>query len=220
MAVIPVTKLDSTTFARGLRFLSRRDAALATILKTIGPPPMWSRKAGFATLVHIILEQQVSLASARAAMVRLRAAVSPLTPPGFLELNDAALHTIGFSRQKTEYGRQLAQAIVDGRLDLARLGRMDDGAVRTELLKIKGIGDWTADIYLLMALGRPDIWPRGDLALAVAMQEVKHLAARPSPEELDALSADWRPWRAVAARMLWHHYLSGRAPQARPAAGR
>jgi len=169
---------------------------------------MWAREPGFPTLLHIILEQQVSLASAKAAYNRLLAAVSLLTPDRFLELDDAALKAIGFSRQKTAYGRDLALAIIEGRLDLDALEVMDDATARSELIKIKGIGLWTADIYLLMALRRPDIWPRGDLALAVAVQQVKRLPACPTSDELDELGAAWRPWRAVAARLLWHHYLS------------
>jgi DNA-3-methyladenine glycosylase II len=159
-------------------------------------------------LIHIILEQQVSLASAKAAFDRLSAAVSPLTPAGFLEVDDAALRAIGFSRQKASYSRYLAQAIVEGQLDLARLESLDDMAVYTELMRLKGIGPWTAHIYLLMALRRPDIWPSGDLALAIAVQEVKQLETRPTPPELDQLSQRWQPWRAVAARLFWHHYLS------------
>jgi DNA-3-methyladenine glycosylase II len=201
--------LNSESFRRGLRFLARRDPDLARILKELGPPPIWARKPGFPTLVHIILEQQVSLASARAAMNRLLQAASPLTPSRFLELDDTTLKTIGFSRQKTLYGRHLAQAILERRLNLTALAKMDDTAVSDELLKIKGIGTWTADIYLLRALRRPDIWPKGDLALAVAVQQVKRLKHRPTQAELDALSLAWRPWRAVAARVLWHHYLSG-----------
>jgi DNA-3-methyladenine glycosylase II len=208
MTRIRVLKLNDESFARGLNILRRRDRALAEILNTIGPPPMWKRQAGFPTLIHIILEQQVSLASARAAMNRLLAAAAPLTPGSFLELDDAALKTIGFSRQKTVYGRHLAQSILEGKLDLRGLARMDDTTARDELLKIKGIGNWTADNYLLMALGRPDVWPSGDLALAVAVQKIKGLEARPTPEELETLSLNWRPWRAVAARLLWHYYLS------------
>jgi DNA-3-methyladenine glycosylase II len=205
------TPLNSESFQRGLRFLARRDPDLARILKELGPPPIWARKQGFPTLVHIILEQQVSLASARAAMNRLLQAATPLTPSRFLELDDVTLKTIGFSRQKTLYGRHLAQSILERKLNLTALAKMDDAGVRDELVKIKGIGAWTADIYLLRALRRPDIWPKGDLALAVAVQQVKRLKHRPTQAELDALSHTWQPWRAVAARMLWRHYLSRRS---------
>jgi DNA-3-methyladenine glycosylase II len=171
---------------------------------------MWEREEGFHTLIHIILEQQVSLASARAAYNRLLDAASPLTPAAFLELDEARLKRIGFSRQKTGYGRALARAIADNCLNLAALGSLPDAEVKTELMKVKGIGHWTADIYLLMALRRPDIWPSGDLALAVAVERVKRLRSRPTNEELNAMTHQWQPWRAVAARLLWHYYLSSR----------
>lgn len=204
----PIAPLTEDSFGEGLRFLAERDADLAKILTDLGPPPLWLREAGFPTLVHIILEQQVSLASAKAAYDRLLAAAHPLTPARFMELDDAALKTIGFSRQKTAYVRHLAQSILDGQLDLDLLHQMEDTIARTELIKIKGIGSWTADIYLMMAMRHPDIWPKGDLALAVAVQKAKRLPDRPTPEELEAMSVVWKPWRAVAARLFWHFYLS------------
>jgi DNA-3-methyladenine glycosylase II len=204
---IPLTE---QTFGQALDFLSDRDPDLAQILIKFGPPPMWTREPGFPTLILIILEQQVSLASARAAYDRLLKAASPLTPHRFLELDEAKLKTIGFSRQKAAYGRSLAKALIDQHLDLAKLAMMPDTAVRTELIKVKGIGPWTADIYLLMALCRPDIMPSADLALATAAQKVKGLASRPTPDELNTLSKNWKPWRAVAARLLWHYYLNAR----------
>ncbi len=169
---------------------------------------MWERAPGFSTLIHIILEQQVSLASARAAHLKLLAEASPLTPHRFLELDDPTLRRIGFSRQKAVYGRRLSEALAQGRLDLDGLASQDDDSARRQLLQIKGIGVWTASIYLLMALRRPDIWPAGDLAIAVAAQEVKRLKVRPGGQELEEMALAWRPWRAVAARILWHHYLS------------
>ena len=157
----------------------------------------------------MILEQQVSLASAKAAFERLVEAVGTLTPDTLMTLDDAALKRIGFSRQKTGYARNLAEALTDGSLDLDALGNLSDDEVRARLTEIKGIGRWTADVYLLMVLLRPDVWPTGDLALAVAVQQIKNLPARPSPDELEELSLDWKPWRAAAARLLWHHYLGG-----------
>jgi DNA-3-methyladenine glycosylase II len=153
----------------------------------------------------------VSLASARVAFTRLLSLASPLTPERFLALDDAALKGAGFSRQKTLYGRHLAEAVAEGHLNLEALGEMDDAEVKAELVKVKGIGSWTADIYLLMSLRRPDAWPAGDLALAVAMQEVKRLQARPAPLELAAIAEAWCPWRAVGARLLWNYYLNRRA---------
>ncbi|HLL14721.1 MAG TPA: hypothetical protein VK388_06635 [Pyrinomonadaceae bacterium] len=199
--------------------MAGRDRDLALVFAEFGTPPEWFREPGFPTLVHIILEQQVSLASARAAFARLLAVASPLTPVRFLALDDAELRGAGFSRQKTLYGRHLARAVADGELNLGALGEMDDAEVKAELTKVKGIGAWTADIYLLMSLGRPDAWPAGDLALAVAMQEVKRLPARPAPVELAAIAEAWRPWRAVGARLLWNYYLNRRATDApRPSA--
>lgn len=203
----PIELVTNANLPALAQTLAARDEDLANILAAFGPPPLWARPATFATLVHIILEQQVSLASARAAFDRLRAH-GAVTPQSFLTFDDVTLKTIGFSRQKTAYGRLLAQAVIDGGLNLAALKRMNDDDARAELIKLKGIGAWTADIYLLMALRRADIWPRGDLALLVALQQVKRLPARPSFIEFDAWGEQWRPHRAVAARLLWHHYLS------------
>ena len=202
--------LDKDSFLRGLGELVRRDRNLSEVVERYGPPPLWVREPGFATLVYIILEQQVSLASARAAYERLLQAARPLTPARFLRLTDAELKGIGFSRQKTAYARLLAESIQKRRLNLRSLHRLGDDAAREKLLALKGIGPWTADIYLLSALRRPDIWPVGDLALATAVQEVTHLRKRPSRERLEKMSEPWRPWRAVAARLFWHHYLSKR----------
>lgn len=199
--------LTEATLVHAVDMLAGRNPELAAILARYGRPPLWAREPGFPTLLHIILEQQVSLASARAAFDRLCAAVMPLTPAGFLALDDAQLKTIGFSRQKTRYGRALAAAVQAGRLDFCALADSDDEVVRSELKQIVGIGDWTVDIYLLMALRRPDAFPRSDLALQVAAQRVLGLAARPGPEALLALAEGWRPYRAAAARLLWHAYL-------------
>lgn len=201
-------RLDSRSYRRGLTELGSRDPDLGRVLHEYGTPPMWDRKPGYPTLLHIILEQQVSLASARACFEKLRARVGELTPEGLLTLDDATLKKIGFSRQKTEYARVLANAVIDGELDLGTLTDLPDDTAREELMRIKGIGRWTADIYLLMALGRPDVWPQGDLALLVAIQKVKRLQKRPCPDEFRELGEAWRPWRSIAARLLWNHYLS------------
>lgn len=205
------TPLTRKTFSSAIQYLCDQDADLAHILTRLKPPAFWTRKPGFASLIRIILEQQVSLASARASFDRLKATVSPLTPQGFLELSDAKLKSCGFSRQKTAYGRNLATAISEGSLELKRLETMADQNVRAELVKIKGIGPWTANIYLLTVLRRPDIWPREDLALTLAIQILKRMKNRPTPQELEMLSDAWKPWRAVAARLLWHYYLNYQA---------
>jgi len=205
--------LEPLTEARlleGVALLTAQDADLAAIVHRWGPPPLWAREPGFPTLVHIILEQQVSLASARAAFDRLLAVATPLTPTRFLELDDETLRAVGFSRQKAGYSRHLAQAIVTGEFDIDGLLTASDENAHAALVARKGIGPWTADIYLLMCLGRPDVWPVGDLALQVAMQTIKGLAQRPTVVEMETLAEGWRPWRAVAARLLWHHYLRER----------
>ena len=194
--------------SRIVEWLTGRDKSLASVVERYGMPPLWAREPGFPTLLHIILEQQVSLASARAAFDRARALARPFAPATFLALDDRQLRVAGFSRQKTQYCRNLAQAILDKELQLGKLADLDDDEVRRQLTAIKGIGAWTADIYLIMVLGRPDVWPLGDIALAQAARELKRLSARPSGVEMTSIGESWRPWRAVAARVLWHHYLS------------
>ena len=207
MAKLIPSPLTRKAFSQAIPILCDSDPDLARILSILDPPAFWTRQPGFASLMRIILEQQVSLASARATFERLRAAVSPLTPGRFLKLDDATLKSYGFSRQKTAYGRNLANAIVDGQLNLSALEVKDDQTVRSKLLKVKGVGPWSANIYLLTVLRRPDIWPGEDLALAAAVQKLKRLTTRPTPRELEHLSEVWKPWRAVAARLLWHYYI-------------
>ena len=207
--------LTGDVLAVAVRDLAARDLVLGGIVEQFGSPPMWDRPAGFPTLVHIILEQQVSLASAAAAYGRLQARVGSLTPAGFLDLTDAELLAIGFSRQKARYARALAAAIQDGTLDVEALAALDDDAVDRELSAVPGIGPWTATIYRLMVLRRPDAWPASDIALAQSLAEAGALERRPTPDEMTAFAEAWRPWRAVAARILWHGYLETRAARRR-----
>ncbi len=190
--------------------LGATDPALGASLAHSGPPPLWARDPSYATLVHLSLEQQVSLASAQAAFDRLGAALGgEVTPTGLLELSDVALRAIGFSRQKAGYARDLATAMTDG-FDLGTLARLPDEEVRTALIAQRGIGRWTADIYLTMCLLRPDVWPHGDLALATSARDVLALNERPTFAALEAIAERWHPYRAVAARILWHDYLRRR----------
>jgi len=168
---------------------------------------MWRRPTGFQTLVHIILEQQVSLKSAKAMLLRLQSAIDPFTPERFVELGEAHFRSLGVTRQKSAYLLHLSGSILNGDLSLTRLSRMSDDEVRNRLTQIKGIGSWSADVYLLMAMRRADIWPAGDLALAVAVKDLYRLEKRPTPDDLIQIAERWRPYRAVAARMLWQHYL-------------
>jgi DNA-3-methyladenine glycosylase II len=200
--------LDAAIYRRALGELAERDADLGRVLLELGPPPMWDRPPGFSTLVRIILEQQVSLASARACFDTLIRRVGELTPQSLLALADAELRAIGFSRQKARYARILAELVESGELDLDGLNDLSDDDARNRLMSVTGIGRWTADIYLLMALLRADVWPVGDLALLAASQRVKALETRPTAEEFAKLGDAWRPWRSVAARLLWYFYLS------------
>ena len=176
---------------------------------------MWARPTGFPTLVHIILEQQVSLKSAKAMLLRLQSAIDPFRPERFVELGEIHLRSLGVTRQKSAYLVHLSESILSDELSLTRLSRMPDDLVRTNLTRIKGIGSWSADVYLLMAMRRADIWPAGDLALAVAAKDLLSLEGKPTPDELETIAERWRPYRAVAARMLWQHYLGTRKSPAK-----
>lgn len=191
---------------RALDALSAVDADLARARAAVGVPPPRGRPPGFAALLDIIIAQQVSVASARAIRGRLNLAADPLTPDSFLALDDAALRAVGFSRQKTAYGRGLAEMLADGRLDLDAVAAMDDEAAIAAITAVKGLGRWSAEVYLLFCLHRPDVMPADDLALLVAVERLKRLPARPSAKALRAMADSWRPWRSVAARLLWHYY--------------
>ena len=208
--------LTQKSLALAARQLAARDETLAAIFATYGDPPLWRRATGFTTLVHIILEQQVSLKSAKSMLTRLETAIEPFTPLRFIELGDGYLRSLGVTRQKSSYLLHLSECIVNGELSFTKLARMTDDDARLALTRIKGIGSWSADVYLLMAMRRADIWPSGDLALAVAMKELKGLAYRPGPDELETLAEQWRPHRAVAARMLWQFYLSTKRHKSKP----
>ena len=201
-------QLTSESLAEGVAELSRRDPHLAAVVARHGAPPLWDRPAGFGTLVQIILEQQISLSAGRAAYGRLERLAGAVTLERVAALTEAELRGAGLTRQKSAYIRELAQAIVAGAFDPDGLAALDDEEARTALIKLRGVGAWTADIYLLMALGRADIWPSGDLALVAALREVKRMRSLPTTDRIGRITRTWSPWRAVAARVLWHHYLS------------
>jgi DNA-3-methyladenine glycosylase II len=177
-------------------------------VQRLGVPPMFGRRPGFATLVRIILEQQVSLAAARTMFQRLDAHVGGLAPASIAGVGMAGLREFGLTRQKAAYCHGLALRVLDGRLDLATVARSDDDTARAMLLQVPGIGPWSVDIYFLMALRRPDVWPQGDLALAVAMRDVRGMRRLPGREQQQKIARRWAPWRSVAARILWMHYLA------------
>lgn len=200
--------LNPRSLVRASLALARSDAALGELRARRGPPPLWPREPGLPALILFVLEQQVSLASAQAAFDKLVATVGEPTPRKLLALDEAALRAVGFSRQKSRYARGIAQALLDGALDLEALAGLPDDEARAALCALDGIGPWTADVYLLRCLNRPDVWPAGDLALQIAAQELLALPGRPGATELIEIGERWRPWRAVAARMLWQHYLA------------
>ena len=201
--------LDRKSLAIAARSVASIDKDFARILEKHGPPPLWEREPGFVTLIRIILEQQVSLASADAMFQRLKTNINPVSPTTITTAGEAFLRSFGVTRQKATYFINVAQAIQNGELELEALGQESDEIAIEKLTSIKGIGPWTAKIYLLMALRRPDVWPVGDVALATAFKNLKGRSERPSQPELSEIAKAWSPYRATAARMLWHYYLSG-----------
>jgi DNA-3-methyladenine glycosylase II len=199
-------RLTTESLAAAARALAAGDRHLASIYQIHGAPPMWARRPGFPTLLRIVIEQQVSLVSARAMYERLKSNIEPFTATGFIEAGEAYLRSLGVTRQKAHYCVQVAHAFTNGHLD--KISSMSDGDAHARLVSIKGVGPWTSNIYLLMALRRPDIWPDGDVALATAVGRLRKIDPRPSFAELAQIADGWRPYRSVAARMLWQYYLA------------
>lgn len=208
-----IKTVNDNNLARICQKLSGADLDLACVFHKYGAPPLWARREGFPTLLHIILEQQVSLASAKACFDKLSGRLGEVTPAAVLTLNDDELKVIGFSRQKTAYARHLADSILEKRIDIDSLANLPDADVKAELLKLKGVGEWTSDIYLLMAMLRVDIMPKGDLALHAAYQKLAKAERRPTSDEFVQMAEKWKPFRSVAARLLWHFYLSEKVRQ-------
>ncbi len=204
-------KVTAENLEAHCRQLASEDDHLRMIYERYGAPPLWAREPDFETLIHIILEQQVSLASALAAFNKLRETIGDITPENVLSLDDAEMKAAYLSRQKALYARELSKAVLEKRLVLDELSALPDGQVRAELMEVKGIGRWTSDIFLLMCLLRPDVMPVGDIALHEAWRSVAGLDDRPLSEEFKDISVRWKPYRSVAARLLWHFYLSERS---------
>jgi DNA-3-methyladenine glycosylase II len=210
----PLAPLDSDSFAGHAAQLAASDPVLGAVVAAYGLPAFWRRPATFATLVLLVVEQQVSLASAKAVFDRMAVLLGgAVTPEAILGVTADDLGRVGLTRQKQRYVRLLAEEVAEGRLDLPGLAALPDGEARARLLALTGIGPWTADVYLLSALGRPDMWPVGDRALQVGVAEVLGLSEVPTAVELESLGEPWRPVRAVAARLVWHAYLVRRNRQ-------
>ncbi len=216
-----VQNLDETTFREAVDLLVSEESAFATVIEEHGRPPFWSRPAGFSTLVWLIMEQQVSLESGAAMYRRLHGLLGAVTPETVAGSSESALRGIGVTRQKTAYLLELGQSVAGGDLDLDALAGMPLSEARDSLLGVKGIGPWTADVYLLSALRFPDVFPLGDRALQVGVGEVLGMTSAPDGDELELLSLPWSPIRAAAARIIWHAYLGsrGRAEPPDPTVG-
>jgi DNA-3-methyladenine glycosylase II len=211
MTRVPRT-LTRASLDLGARALRRRDRDLGFVLDRLGVPPLWGRRPGFPTLVRIILEQQVSVAAALTLYRRLFRRLGGVSATGVAAMGEAGLREFGLTRQKARYCYGLAVRVLDGSLDLSSVAALPDDDGRAVLLSVPGLGPWSVDIYYLMALRRPDVWPRGDLALASALRDVLRMDRLPTREKQWTIAERWSPWRSVAARLLWAHYLSARGP--------
>jgi DNA-3-methyladenine glycosylase II len=205
-----IKQFNKENFRRLCLKLARQDASLAAIIREYGPPPMWVRPATFQSLILFILEQQVSLAAAYAAFKKLRNKIGFVTPEKILVMTDKEMRDCYFSRQKIIYAKELANAVKSKQLKLKCLSSLPDEQVREQLIKIKGIGHWTVDVYLMHCLQRSDLFPLGDIALVNSLKEVKVLAKDISKEEMLKVAEPWRPYRTIASMILWHAYIKKR----------
>ncbi len=205
-----ISTFTATSFQRICEKLSNQDLDLAAIILQHGYPPMWTRPATFQTLILTILEQQVSLASAYAAFRKLKEKIGYVTPAKILKMTNEEMRACYFTRQKIVYARELAIAIKKRKINLKKLSLLPDEAVRNILIQLKGIGNWTIDVYLMHALQRTDLFPLGDIALVNSLKEVKQLPKDISKEKMLELAESWRPYRTIAAMILWHAYIKKR----------
>lgn len=203
-------KFDELNFTLLCDKLAKKDKELRSIIKQHGYPPMWTRPATFQSLILFILEQQVSLASAYAAFKKLKERIGYVTPGKILSLSDEELRSCYFSRQKIIYARELAKAIQSKQLRLKKFSNAHEDEIRIELKKIKGIGDWTVDVYLMHSLQRSDLFPLGDIALVSSLKETKKLHPHTTREDMLAIAESWRPYRTIASMILWHAYIKKR----------
>ncbi|MEL6375376.1 MAG: DNA-3-methyladenine glycosylase 2 family protein, partial [Pseudomonadota bacterium] len=204
----------SDDIAEGIAALRARCQVMDAVAALAGVPPLRPRMADFEGLCRIIIGQQVSVASAKAIHARTKTVVGRLTPAAIGALDDEGMRACGLSRPKQRTLRAIVAAVDEGALDFAKLARMPDDEVIERLTAIKGIGPWTADIYLMFGLRRADAFAPGDLALQLALRDAMGLTARPGPQEMVAYAEPWRPWRSVAARLLWSYYAVRRQPSA------
>ena len=207
---IKISSFTEENFIPICNELIQNDPDLKLIIDQYGYPPIWKRAASFETIIHIILEQQVSLASALATLKKLKEKIINVTPQNVLALSNEELKNCYFSRQKILYVQHLANVILAGQLDLISLAEKDNDTVRSELTKIKGIGNWSVDVFLMMVLQRADLFPLGDIALIKSVRETKHLSKEIPKETIADIAAKWKPYQTIAAFILWHGYLKKR----------
>ncbi|MDI9246866.1 DNA-3-methyladenine glycosylase 2 family protein [Marinobacter sp. CHS3-4] len=202
--------LNTETLETAIDELVSLDPDLEPVVRQYGTPPLWGREPGFTTLVQIILEQQISLKAAQTVFQRLSDHLGGITPANVLAVGEVGLKARGLTRQKSRYCHELALHVTDGRLALDSLADEPYVDGKKALLAVPGLGEWSVDVYYMMALKHPDVWPHGDLALASAMQGIKGLDQPPKRDQQTVIAEVWKPWRAVAARLLWVHYLAER----------
>lgn len=210
-----IVTFEEKDLSRLADLLARSDPDLQRIVDEFGYPPFWNRANTYESLIHIILEQQVSLASARAALEKLREKVGEVTPENVVKLSDIEFRAAYFSRQKTAYVKALTQEVLDHGLDVAGLRQLANDEIREKLLQLKGVGNWTVDIYLVMVLHRTDLFPVGDIAAVNALRRLKNLPKDTPQEEILNIASAWQPYRSIATMLLWHYYLSQRVQAAR-----
>ena len=201
-----VSAVPDKSLIPALEALSQYDPDFARAYSLCGVPPVRSQLGGFEGLVNMIISQQISIHAAKSIRDRLRNAVPDLSAERVLNLKDEDLKAIGLSRPKQAYIRSLAETVQGGGLDFSAFDDMEDEAIVKALTAVKGIGRWTAEIYLLFVLERPDVFPAADLALQASFARLKGLDERPNEKEIRGLVETWRPWRSAGARFLWHHY--------------
>ena len=220
-----MTVLTLRTMQSDLRALARNDRQVAGALERFGYPELRRRPPGFETLLRAIVFQQISIHAAAAIWKRIEAAVVPLTAAAYCVVSDDVVRACGFSRQKLLYARSLAELVASGEVPLEALDQMDDEDAIEQLVKITGVGRWTAEVYLMFALGRRDMWPADDLGLIVGMQRLKSLRKRPDRKRMLRLGETWRPRRSAAAHLLWHYFhktqdeMRARKDEKKPAKG-
>lgn len=205
-----ISTFSNDNFQSFCNHLSKKDKHLKSIIQQHGYPPMWTRKQGFETLILTILEQQVSLAAAFAAYKKLKERIGTVTPAKILRMSNEELRECYFTRQKQGYAKNLAEAFISKTLPWKQFPDMTDDEVRHHLTSIKGIGNWTADVYLMHALQRTDLFPLGDIALVNSLKETKQLHPHTSKEKMLLIAEPWKPYRTIASMILWHAYIKKR----------